>query len=126
MKNTGGQSKMPHVTRGDVLDDLGFSAEEVLEIKVKAEIFRELLRYIELKQYTQKSLGETLGLHQPDVSNLLRGRISRFSVGKLIQFAGKLNLGAEVRIIQPQLSQPENPEPIPAKKKLGKTKAAAR
>jgi predicted XRE-type DNA-binding protein len=38
-------------------------------------------------------LGNFLGMHQPDVSNLLNGRVSKFSMSKLIKFAGKLNLG---------------------------------
>jgi hypothetical protein len=35
------------------------------------------------------------------VSKLLNGRISKFSVSKRIKFAGKLNLGAQVRLTQP-------------------------
>ena len=94
--------KVPHVTRGSVLDDLGFSAAEALEIKVKAEIYRELLAYIQQKGFDQQGLAAVLEVHQPEVSNLLNGRISKFSVGKLIKFAGKLNLGARVRITKPR------------------------
>lgn len=92
----------PHVRRGNVLDDLGFSASEALEIKVKAEIYRDLLQYIKEREFTQGELGARLGIHQPDVSNLLNGRVSKFSVGKLIKFAGKLNLGAQVRLTKPK------------------------
>ena len=94
--------KAPHVTRGSVLDELGFGASEALEIKVKAEIYRELLKHIHERGYSQKELGGVLGIHQPDASHLLNGRISRFSVGKLIKFAGKLNLGAQVRLTRPR------------------------
>ena len=96
MRRKGGPE--PHVTRGSALDDLGFAASEALEIKVKAEIYRDLLKHIQEAGLPQRELGAILGVHQPDVSNLLNGRISKFSVGKLIKFAGKLNLGAEVRI----------------------------
>jgi predicted XRE-type DNA-binding protein len=89
---------MPHVTRGSVLDDLGFGASEALEIKVKVEIYRELMKHILGRGYSQKELGGVLGIHQPDASNLLNGRVSKFSVGKLIKFAGRLNLGAQVRL----------------------------
>ena len=83
-----------------MLDDLGFSPEEALEIKVKADVYRDLLRYIQKRGFTQKQLASTLGIHQPDASNLLNGRVSKFSVGKLIKFAGKLNLAAEVKITE--------------------------
>jgi predicted XRE-type DNA-binding protein len=103
MKNKDSSERtMPHVTRGSVLDDLGFSPSEALEIKVKAEIYRDLLQYIARRGLTQQELGKLLGIHQPDVSNLLNGRISKFSVGKLIQFAGKLNLGAQIKLILPK------------------------
>ena len=85
-----------------MLDELGFSASEALEIRVKAEIYRELLEYIKERGFAQGELGSVLGIHQPDVSNLLNGRVSKFSVGKLIKFAGKLNLGAQVKLTKPK------------------------
>ncbi len=33
----------PHVTEGSVLDDLGFGADEALELKVKADVYRDLI-----------------------------------------------------------------------------------
>jgi len=98
---TGSAQAPPRLTRGSVLDDLGFSPSEALEIKVKAEIYRELLLYIGERRFTQQELSTLLAIHQPDVSYLLNGRISKFSVSKLIKFAGKLNLGAEVKLTKP-------------------------
>ncbi|MCX6111236.1 MAG: XRE family transcriptional regulator [Proteobacteria bacterium] len=46
---------------------------------------------------TQKKLATLLGITQPHVSQFLSGKISRFSVEKLIEFAEKL--GADVRIV---------------------------
>jgi predicted XRE-type DNA-binding protein len=69
---------------------------------VKAEVYRELLHYITQRGFSQQHLVETLGVHQPDVSNLLNGKVSKFSVGKLIQFAGKLNLGARIKLTKPK------------------------
>ncbi len=103
MKSKLGSNELaPHVTRGSVLDDLGFDSSQALEIKVKAEIYRDLLQYIQEREFTQAELGTSLGIHQPDVSNLLTGRVSKFSVGKLIKFAGKLNLGAQVKLTKPK------------------------
>jgi len=101
MKSKHSEERAPHLTRGSVLDDLGFSPSESLEIKVKAEIYRELLQYIKERGYSQQELGKLLGVLQPEVSNLLTGKISRFSVGKLIKFAGKMSLGARVTLTRP-------------------------
>jgi len=49
------------------------------------------------------------------VSNLLNGRVSKFSVSKLIKFAGKLNLGAQVKLTKPKAGK------LPAVAALGKT-----
>ena len=102
MKSKGGsRTKAPYLTQGSVLDDLCFTSSEALEVKVKAEIYHELLRYIRERGFVQHDLGTLLGIHQPDVSNLLNGKISKFSVGKLIKFAGKLNLGAHITLTRP-------------------------
>jgi predicted XRE-type DNA-binding protein len=106
MKSKEGAEKIPHLTRGSVLDDLGFSPAEALEIKVKADIYRELRAYVKSQAFTQQQLADRLGIHQPDVSLLLSGKISKFSVGKLLKFAGRLNLGAQVRLTRPKETKP--------------------
>jgi predicted XRE-type DNA-binding protein len=91
----------PYVTEGSVLDDLGFGADEALELKVKADVYRDLMAYVRAQKYAQQRLGKLLGIHQPDVSDLLNGRVGKFSVARLIKFAGRLNLGAQVRLLVP-------------------------
>src|ERR1700723_378435 len=102
MKNANQSNKPGHVTKGDIFDDLGFSPAETLEMKIKAEIWQALLQHIEQHGYTQAYLVTTLKAHQPDVSNLLHGKISRISITKLIQFAGRLNLDARVKVTSPK------------------------
>ena len=92
------KNKPGHVTRGDIFDGLGFSPAETLEAKIKADIWQALIQHIEKQGLTQAQLVNVLKAHQPDVSNLLRGKISRISITKLIQFAGRLNLDARVKV----------------------------
>jgi predicted XRE-type DNA-binding protein len=98
-------NKPGHITKGDIFDDLGFSPSETLEMKIKAEIWQALLLHIEQHGFTQTYLVTTLKAHQPDVSNLLRGKISRISITKLIQFAGRLNLDARVKVTSPKATK---------------------
>ena len=98
MPNTSKPIKPGHITTGDILEDLGFSPQETLEAKVKADLWRDLLVHIERRGVDQAYLKKTLKIHQPDVSNLLRGKISKFSTGKLIQFAVRLNLDVRVEL----------------------------
>jgi predicted XRE-type DNA-binding protein len=98
MKSTSLKNEPAHVTHGDIFDDLGFSPEETLEAKIKAEIWQALMGHIDRHTMTQARLAAVLKVHQPDVSNLIKGKISRFSITKLIQFAVRLNLSAEIRV----------------------------
>ena len=102
MKSANQRNKPGHVTKGDIFDDLGFSPAETLEMKIKAEIWQALLQHIEEQGFKQAYLVTTLKAHQPDVSNLLRGKLARISITKLIQFAGRLNLEARVKLTSPK------------------------
>jgi predicted XRE-type DNA-binding protein len=84
-----------------VFDDLGLSRTEATEAKVKAELWRELVGHIKPLKLTQKELALRLDVHQPDVSHLLNGKLSKFSVGALIAYAVKLDLGVKVSITAP-------------------------
>jgi predicted XRE-type DNA-binding protein len=95
-------SKPAHITKGDIFDDLGLSPKEALEAKVKSDLWRDLLAHIEKRHLSQAALARTLKIHQPDVSNLLRGKLSKFSTAKLIQFAVRLNLGIQVKLTEPR------------------------
>jgi predicted XRE-type DNA-binding protein len=102
MPNVNQLNRPGHVTKGDILDDLGFSPEETLEAKIKAGLWRDLVDNIERRGFDQASLKKMLKIHQPDVSNLMRGKISKFSTGKLIQFAVRLNLDVRVQVKEPK------------------------
>jgi hypothetical protein len=43
-----------HITRGDVLDDLGFSRSEATALKFKADLLDALRAEIENRNYTQR------------------------------------------------------------------------
>ncbi len=86
-------SKPTHITRGNVMDDLGFSPETATALKFKAELYRAVLKYA--TKYSQRDLQAILGEPQPRVSELLNGKIANKSVDKLLQYAGRL--GIEVK-----------------------------
>ena len=92
------KNKPGHVTSGDIFDDLGLSEHEALEAKVKADIWRDLMAHIEQRALDQSALKKLLKIHQPDVSNLIRGKISKFSTSKLITFAIRLQLKVQVQL----------------------------
>jgi predicted XRE-type DNA-binding protein len=96
MKGAG--NKPTHVTRGNVLDDLGFSPEQATALKFKAELYQAILRVA--KKYSQKKLQIILGEPQPRVSELLNGKIANKSVDKLLYYAGRLGMEAKAKFTQ--------------------------
>jgi predicted XRE-type DNA-binding protein len=64
-----------HTTKGSVLDDLGFDAAEAENLKIRAALMRTIEQEIHRKKLTQAAIAKLLGINQPRVSNLLRGKI---------------------------------------------------
>jgi predicted XRE-type DNA-binding protein len=96
MKKNGG--KATHVTRGNVLDDLGFSPEQAAGLRFKAELYQAILKCA--KKYSQKELQIILGEPQPRVSELMNGKIAKKSVDKLLDYAGRLGIETSARFVQ--------------------------
>ena len=94
----GGHSKPTHVTRGNVLDDLGFSPEQAAILKFKADLYQAILKHA--RKYSQKQLQVILAEPQPRVSELLNGKIANKSVDKLLYYAGRLGIEAKARFPQ--------------------------
>jgi len=80
-----------------VFEQLGFDHAEAAALERKSALYTKVLAMAREQGLTQKKLASLLGISQPHVSQLLGGKISRFSVEKLIEFAERL--GAEVKIV---------------------------
>ncbi len=92
-------SVVNHVTRGDVLDDLGFTRSEASALKVKADLLDAIRDEIEKRSYTQRQLVNILDEHQPAVSNLLRGKITQVSIEKLLCYSDRLGMRAQLKVL---------------------------
>ena len=91
-------SKPAHITKGDVLDDLGFSRAEASALKVKAAIVEAILAEIDRRGLTQRELVDALDEYQPNVSNLMNGRISKVSIERLLYYADRLRMQSRIEL----------------------------
>lgn len=91
-------SKPTHLTKGDVLDDLGFSRSEASALKLKATIVEAILAEIDRRGLTQRQLVHILDEYQPNVSNLMHGRIGSISIEKLLRYADRLGLKSRIEM----------------------------
>ena len=92
-------SAVTHVTRGDVLDDLGFSRSEATALKFKADLLDAICAEIERRNYTQRQLVNILDEHQPAVSNLIQGKINQVSIEKLLRYSDRLGMRARLKVL---------------------------
>ncbi len=81
---------------GNVFADLGFAEAEGRLLKAQLAI--KIGELIERKGWTQARTAEVIGLDQPKVSHLLRGRLSGFSADRLFAILNRLGHSVEVRI----------------------------
>jgi predicted XRE-type DNA-binding protein len=81
---------------GNVFADLGLPDAD--ERMLKAQLAIQIRRFIEEKGWTQAEAAEAVGLDQPKVSHLLRGRLAGFSVDRLLSLLNRLGHSVEVRI----------------------------
>jgi predicted XRE-type DNA-binding protein len=88
---------------GNVFSDLGFGEDEAENLKIRADLMIELTKLIEAQELTQTAAAELLGVTQPRVSDLMRGKIDRFSVDSLIEMLG--HAGACVSVVVTRRSQ---------------------
>jgi predicted XRE-type DNA-binding protein len=80
---------------GNVFGDLDLpSAEEAL---AKAELAARIAEIIAGMKLTQAAAGEALGVDQPKISALMRGRLTDFSTDRLTKFLTRL--GHDVDIV---------------------------
>lgn len=86
------------VSTSNIFRDLGFGAEEAANLKLRAMLVVELEKYIQEKHVTQKQAAERLGVTQPLISDLMRGKIELFSVDTLITMLTHAGLKVDVRV----------------------------
>ncbi len=81
------------VTRstGDVFRDLGFPAEEAEHRRIRSNLLIELQKTIGKRRLKRAEAARLLGVTQPRVSDLMRGRIDLFSTDALIDLLARLD-----------------------------------
>jgi predicted XRE-type DNA-binding protein len=82
------------VSSGNVFADLGLPNPE--EALAKAELAHKITVLIRKRGLTQAQAAKLLGVDQPKVSALVRGRLAGFSLERLMRFL--LLLGQDIRI----------------------------
>lgn len=88
---------------GNVFRDLGFSREESENLKIRSDLMIRLSKLIEARGLTQAQAAALLGVTQPRISDLVRGKIDRFSIDTLVAMLG--HAGVTVHVVVGRVSR---------------------
>jgi predicted XRE-type DNA-binding protein len=84
--------------KSNVFEQLGFSPEEAAAIKMKSELHSQIIKAIKQRGYTQADLQKRLDESQPRVSDLVTGKIAKFSLETFISYAEALGLHPQILV----------------------------
>jgi predicted XRE-type DNA-binding protein len=95
-KRTSVKTERIEPSSGNVFADLGLKNPE--ELLAKAEIVQRISDVIAERKLTQAGAAKLLGIDQPKVSALLRGKLEGFSIDRLFRFLNALGRDVEITI----------------------------
>jgi predicted XRE-type DNA-binding protein len=81
-----------------VWDAIGPSRAEAASMKARAETMIAIQEAVAAWKLTQAATAKRLGLTQPRMNDLLRGRINKFSLDALIDLATRAGLSVRVEV----------------------------
>lgn len=85
-------------TYTNVWDAIADTPEEAANLRVRADLMREITAILDDSGWTQVEAAKQCGVTQPRVNDLLRGRISRFSLDALVNIATALGRRVHVEL----------------------------
>lgn len=69
------------------------------DLVIRADLMRAIARIVDQRNLTQVQVGTLIGMDQPRVSALLRGKITKFSTDRLLKALSDLGQDIELRIL---------------------------
>lgn len=83
---------------GNVFKDLGFATGKAAHLLVRSDLIIVLTRILKDRKLTQVRAARLLGVSQPRVSDLVRGRIDLFSIDSLVEMLARLGVSVTLKL----------------------------
>jgi predicted XRE-type DNA-binding protein len=81
-----------------VWDAISDTPDEAANLRVRSELMDKITDLVEKNGWTQAEAAKHCGITQPRINDLLRGRISRFSLDALVNIAAALGQRVHVEL----------------------------
>lgn len=85
-------------TFASVWDAMADTQEEAANLRLRSTLMRQIAEIVKSSGWTQTEAAERCGVTQPRINDLLRGRISRFSLDALANIAAALGRKITVKV----------------------------
>jgi len=85
-------------TYASVWDAIADTPEQAANLHARAELMRQIVARLKKHDWTQAEAARRCGVTQPRINDLLRGRISRFSLDALVNIATSLGFRVRVKL----------------------------
>ena len=82
---------------GNIFRDLGFDKAEAENLKMRSQLMMRIEDFYRRSGMTQGAAAKALGITQPRLNALLKGRIGQFSLDALVNIATRA--GLDVRLV---------------------------
>jgi predicted XRE-type DNA-binding protein len=89
---------MKKQTFASVWEALEDTREGAANMRVRAELMIEIQRYVKGAKLTQREAAKHLGITQPRLNDLLRGKIDKFSLDALVNMLGRVGRQVTVKV----------------------------
>jgi predicted XRE-type DNA-binding protein len=81
-----------------VWDALADTPEEAANLRARAELMQKIAAIVKDSGWTQLEVAQQCGVTQPRMNDLLRGRVSRFSLDALVNIATAIGRRVHVEL----------------------------
>ena len=85
-------------TYQSVWDAIADSPEEAANLKLRSQLMDAIKAYIDHENLTQEEAAKRLGVPRSRVSELVNGRISKFTIDKLVNMAARVGLTTRITV----------------------------
>ena len=91
-------SKAKIETYASVWDALADTPEQAANLRARAELMQQIATVVKDKDWTQAEAAKRCGVTQPRINDLLRGKVSRFSLDALVNIATAIGRRVHVEL----------------------------
>ncbi len=83
---------------GDIFQDLGFSPEVSGKLNIKYHLMSKIEAYIIDKKLTQDRAASLMGVSRPRISDVVRGKIDKFTIDALVDMLTKAGCHIDIHV----------------------------